>query len=48
MGPPPSVVPGVPGHDQPQVPLTEDQHPAADLDPRGEQYLSAQAFARGR
>jgi hypothetical protein len=30
----PSVVmPGIVGHDQPQMPLAEDQHPVGDLGP---------------
>jgi hypothetical protein len=35
MGPPSVVVPGILGHDQPQMPLAEDQHPAGDLGPGG-------------
>jgi hypothetical protein len=35
VGSPPVVVPGILGHDQPQMPLAEDQHPVGDLGPGG-------------
>ena len=36
MGAPPVVMGLILGHDRPQMPFTEDQHPVSDLGPGGE------------
>jgi hypothetical protein len=47
VGAPPVVVGLVPGQDEPQVPLAEDQHPVGDLGP-GDEYEPFRVGVRAR